>query len=295
MNTDSSKDVVVRTFLRRWDTVYTWIPDIIADRDPEPLHQFRVSIRYLLSMDSIFGLTEFAPLPGDWCSQLKIVMKHAGPVRDLDVHLQVVETRINSSETETRASLTRFLKHLRSVRIPLQNQLVNALNRLPHIASGLTVIEPSKIKSFRVPEDWIDRLEKTSDRIRKRIDRIEKYSPNEAVLKQLHKIRILMKSVRYPVTVLNEIMAGKWEEALVQFKQVQDLLGNLHDNVELWKLLEQYGEKDDALQKYSDEIRRLKSWYLDRFNREWGEGQLHQFLRGVIGEIAQNFGNDSMI
>ncbi len=295
MATESLADKIRSIWLRRLELVYRWIPDILDDRDIEPLHQLRVSIRYLLSLENAFRMSDSVPLVKEICSSFQKVLKQAGLVRDLDVQIQTLERWRISNPVLSPAVFNRYTAHLNARRQPLFDRLCLMLVDVPSLStwkSRLTSDGDRPIAPFITSSRWLSFFQKRKTRIQKGLERLEHKTNAEEQINILHKIRIALKSIRYPVAVLNEYLEGRLDATIVRFKQIQDLLGGLHDNEVMIQSLVEYqrtvptvsGEKDD-INALLEECERIRYWHLDRFSRDWGQTSLLQFLEDVLAEL----------
>jgi len=258
----------------------------MEDRDREPLHQFRVSLRYLLSLSKAFGLSTQDSSIGPAGKIFRQLLRHAGPVRDLDVQLITIERWRASREipSGTLEKFALFLRDLRNIRHQmLGDQLATLVPVIPpatHEFPGVPTISP----------DWMTFLSGRKTRVKNRLNTLSLVHDPLEKIKLLHTVRILLKSIRYPISVLNEFSSGHLDSELILFKQVQDILGSLHDNEVILGSLNAFSRTDQSPNKglvtIIEECDRIRQWQLDRFIREWGEHRLIEFLDNVLDQLS---------
>ncbi|MFQ6613450.1 MAG: CHAD domain-containing protein [Fidelibacterota bacterium] len=288
-------ETVWSVWRRRLEMVARWIPEIIEDRDPEPLHQFRVSIRYLLSMNQAFALSDAVPQVDRNGKVFRRWIKYAGPIRDLDVQLMAVERWRISQRIPVR-TLDRFSAFLREPRKTKHQILCEQLAALGPYAFHLLSIDARPtcpaITTYRAGY-----FSGRRTRIKHRLRAAGQTDDPEKIIGLLHTVRIALKSIRYPLSVINEYADGRLGPELITFKQVQDILGRLHDNEVILGSLNKFsrftGEEpvSGGISNIIDECHRIRRWHLERFLREWNEVRLMELLDNVYPEIEKTTGS----
>jgi len=206
--------------------------DVLEDRDPEPLHQLRVSLRRLRCV-----LQQFEPflvLPsgaserrvGRMCSNL-------GLTRDLDVLRHLVDITLTDmlgpEAGKELGSLRKALARERKRAADDMKQCLRSaayLKLIARLQSWLRdpVFQPAA--SGRI-QDWIDELifpwvATLWLHPSWALDPIE--HPND-----LHALRSRIRRCRYMIENLEPICSPRLDQHLRRFKTLQDILGDLHD------------------------------------------------------------------
>ncbi|RMF08377.1 MAG: CHAD domain-containing protein [Candidatus Neomarinimicrobiota bacterium] len=274
---------------RRLGLIEHWRPAVRQGKDPEALHQFRVSIRTLLSIHAAFGLKTIHPELGPVCRRLKDILQAAGPTRDLDVQL----VRVRDLEEEAGNDLADFLadwrRFLTTQRSRAFRTWVSELERFPDLVD-LKPVSSEAEESRHLQTCFHHHLHRRSDHIHKVLHALNTASLTDETSTRLHRLRIRLKQVRYPLAVWNEFLGGRLDPDLATFKQLQDELGTYHDQeVHLAWLnaffqqtpAPQTGAGNDYLVQASQRRQRL----FRRFRDHWLEGQLEEFLRSLTSRL----------
>lgn len=220
-------------------------PQVLDDRDPEPLHQMRVAMRRLRTC-----LTQFAPalvLPAGVSAQrLTRSGRRLGLARDLDVLRERLDTRLlpHLSEAETR-QLKPMFKQLKRERRDAQHELRRELH------SG------RYLKLLQALQGWLRDPRFTPLGEQPLSDWLPEWQwpwlgtlllhpawwltdgTGAAEQELLHDLRKGIKGARYRLENLlpaSGDTARRWVERL---KQAQELLGDLHDLAVLRDAIEQ--------------------------------------------------------
>ncbi|MEB3335388.1 MAG: CHAD domain-containing protein [Cyanobacteriota bacterium] len=205
--------------------------EVVADRDPEPLHQLRVSLRRLRT-----GLTQFAPalvLPENVHERrIASVARRTGLCRDLDVLGQRLRDQVLPRlPEEEQHSLAKAMKRLSQDRAQAFDTLLEALHssrylklleRLHHWQKkprftplGLLPLIPWLV-DWQAPftaglflhPGWLE---------------------EDPGAETLHDLRKRIKQARYSLESLEPWCAPPLQAWIQDLRQAQDHLGELHD------------------------------------------------------------------
>ncbi len=196
--------------------------------DPQLLHQARVASR---------RLREALPLVTRGSRGRKLertvrrLTRALGPVRELDVALETLETLTAGGETP-RVAITKLRQAVREERQRLYVEMCNRvgrvdLDKLRHRAaaaskshSGGRMRDPKRIAGARL------RAAHRAVRLREAIENAAGiYLPD-----RLHEVRIAVKKLRYAMEVSRELSGSRGEARIGTLRQAQDLLGRMHDH-----------------------------------------------------------------
>lgn len=236
--------------------------DVLADRDPEALHQMRVGMRRLRSAMTGFAPAMELPKPAQEKQVGKIARK-LGMLRDLDVLQEVLQNKykpklplaeqkllesalenlgkqrrqvlIDVKETlegarykSLKQSLIKWIKHPKFqtiAQMPIQEVLPDLL--LPEISKLL--LHPGWLVGTQVDETKVKTQEKITPEIVK-----------QQLLEQgplLHSLRKETKRTRYQMEVFSDFYSGSYEAYLKDVKSIQEILGQLQDSFVLSEFL----------------------------------------------------------
>ena len=206
-------------------------PKVLADEDPESLHQLRVSLRRLRTI-----LHQFMPalaLPESVDSnRIAAVARRTSLTRDLDVLGERLERQLLPllpvDERQAMEAAMKRLGHQRNLAFDL---LVDAL-RSPNYLKILARLHrwqdsPSFTKMGDQAIDyWLYELHApfTGVLFLHRGWQASDYSAEE-----LHSLRKLIKNARYALENLEPWLDSKIQDGISQLRKAQSILGDLHD------------------------------------------------------------------
>jgi len=253
-------------------------PEVLKDRDPEELHQMRVSMRRLLSAARGFGAVVTLPKAAQHQKIGKIACC-LGSLRDLDVLLEALENRYKPNlPPQEQFELNKALQHLGKQRrqafkkvrailrdksylmlkqklqewldspiytdislLPIQEVLPDLL--LPEISQlflhpGWLVGVEKEDLETSNNQDFL--LQKTNSKYQVVKIKNDNYfiSISELDEENLHSLRKEVKRVRYQMNLFTEFYSPTYEAYLKDMKELQEYLGALQDSVVLREFLE---------------------------------------------------------
>jgi CHAD domain-containing protein len=205
----------------------------VADLDPEFLHDLRVASRRARA-----ALRLLVPLYGETgCRQLwdelAWIADVLGAVRDLDVFL----ARFDSQLARAQASDEALLGTLRARRGAARERLLQALatERYRELVRRLREME---LPADAAPEQraWADRLavEVAPGLVGRGVKRVRRWRRevgNEPTEEQLHRLRLLLKRLRYVCEFFADVLGEPVARAIPPLVQLQGCLGDLQDAV----------------------------------------------------------------
>jgi len=273
---------------------------VLADTDPEHLHQMRVGTRRLRTALQIFGraikLPKAAREP-----QIKALAQVLGQLRDLDVQLaDLTETYRPNLDTTEQALLDRVIrklrkqrrqaykavkktlegKHLRSLKTAYEKWLTKpqytAIAQLPLTALLPDLLSPLLAELLLHP-GWL----------------IPAHTSAATDEECLHDLRKACKHVRYQTEFFVPFYGESFQTWIKEIKTLQDSLGKLQDAYVLNDLLQQHLPKKAKMPTLQAQIQKIRtdlfsdwdsirSQYLTTAYRQ----QLHQMLLDSKAAIA---------
>jgi CHAD domain-containing protein len=200
------------------------IPDRAGKED---VHRLRTTVRRLE--------VQLGKCPPKTAKILKRLRRKAGVVRDIDVHLGLLEPAPTPSARPD--ALSEGWKELREILKTERSRHLGSLRDLvaesaPLLATKLpTLVQRSTAGTATAAE-----AHRRCSRARERFLQWTRTIPDDP--ERLHRLRINTKNLRYSL----EPLAGYAEpaELAARLKQVQDAIGNWHD----WATLQQLAEKE---------------------------------------------------
>jgi CHAD domain-containing protein len=237
--------------------------DVLDDADPEPLHQMRVGMRRFRTAIQVFSAALILPNGVD-NSSIGRIARRLGKTRDLDVLKQDLERRYQPSLAiaeqlqfqkalkrlhQVRAKSFRDLKETingdryqtlkRSIKTCLAQSRYQLIAGVPLVQVLPDLLLPLVCQLFLHP-GWLvgtsiqlaDISLTSSDDAEELRQHIERISP------VLHDLRKRVKEVRYQTEFFSPFYEASYGGWIEEFKTIQDLLGQLQDQVVQHQFLE---------------------------------------------------------
>ena len=206
--------------------------------DIEFIHRARVATRRLRAALRIFaGCFPQADVQR-WQKQVRNVTRGLGAARDLDVqreYLAGVLARLE--EPAHHAGIARLLVRTELARDKLHRKVLKAVDRFQRsrvldqmLASAKAVLKDSDEEEVCVSSPSV--LETAAEHITSRLDEMMVYQASlddPLDQQQHHAMRIAAKRLRYTIEVFKPAYEGRLDGCHALVKQLQTLLGDLHD------------------------------------------------------------------
>jgi inorganic triphosphatase YgiF len=225
---------------------------VLADRDPEGIHQMRVALRRLRSAFRIFR-----PLVADeagtaLAAEVRWLASALGPARDWDVFeasvLAPVEKGLDADE-----ALAPLAKASDAARARAHAAAVAAVGSVRHtdlvlhlgrwLAAGAWAEEAADLAAEPVTAFAARVLDRHWRRVRKRGRKLTRLPPA-----QLHELRIEIKKLRYAVEFFASLHdARAVRRFLSGLKGLQEFLGHLNDLDVARRLMAELGDGEPAM------------------------------------------------
>ena len=261
--TVSNGDHAIGLIDRQLRALVDWHSPVLANNDPEPLHQLRVSMRRLR-----VSLNQFAPvlrLPADLrLSRLAKTARRLGLARDLDVLQARLEQQWLPLLPQAEiAALRPVLKQLQRERQQAHGQLVEQLKGAAYLSwlaqmqrwlrkPVLTPLADEPLAAWLVQWQlgWMSQL---FVHPAWQLGALRKESHRD----QLHDLRKQIKTARYQLDNCKALLSAPCRSRQSTFKQMQELLGELNDLQVLQRALDD--QLPGALAKEVPELAQLLS------------------------------------
>lgn len=229
-------EVAYELIRQQYDRIIKEEPGVLADDDPECLHQMRVGSRRLCTALQVFSKTVTLPKAARQ-KRVRTLMKTLGKLRDLDVQIEAIREKyypqINSAEQKQLHKLLKMIKKQRGQRFAevkvalihshhhqLKNTYENWLKDPQYTAIAhlpLTLLLPELLSpllaNLLLHPAWlisVDDKSKASSRV-------------------LHDLRTTCKAVRYQAEFFTPYYGAAFQVWLDDLKVLQDNLGKLQD------------------------------------------------------------------
>jgi CHAD domain-containing protein len=210
--------------------------------DIEAVHQMRVATRRLRAAFILFAEC----LPGkrgdEWQREIKRITKALGAARDTDVQFDWLKKFLASStDPAWRPGINRLLLRLYQQRQRLQIKVIAALDQLE---AGHTLDDLGTLLRDQVVQARLNNVDpyatevylRAADAIRFQLEHflaydVCVYQPEHST--ELHAMRIAAKHLRYTLEIFSELYKDTLKQPLKVVKEMQELLGDLHDS-DVW-------------------------------------------------------------
>ena len=209
--------------------------EVLADRDPEPLHQMRVSFRRLRSTLEQFAPALLLPEAAD-PERIARLGRRLGLTRDLDVLRQRLDEQLLPllSEREVR-QLKPLFKQLRRERRLAFEELVDALQGRRYLKLLAQLQAWLKAPQFTAMADeplaaWRAELVQAVLAGLTTLPGWRAKGPfNADASADLHRLRRRIKRARYGLTNLDSLDPATFAPWIARLRRIQELLGDLND------------------------------------------------------------------
>ena len=218
-------------------------------KDLKRLHQARVLSRRLRVALNVYGEAFGAKRAKRWRKALKRLLKTLGPARDADVQADLVSRRLGRvRDRRLRPGLERLLLRLHQQRRALQPKVVRAMQRFTE--DGVLGEMRAAVRRLRagLPKDATARATPVVRRlahreIEKRLRAVQALADSledPSAMQRHHAMRIAVKHLRYALETFAQAYGRSAKPFITEAKQLQTLLGDVHD-CDVWAVrLEQF-------------------------------------------------------
>lgn len=226
------------------------------DDDPEAIHALRVATRHLrVALDAaepFFGAKAYRRAS----KQIRTLAVGLGKVRDADVLLAYLRTKYMEGPDSERMGIETLIDALSVERAEARDEFAPFLDRwagaagaesaAPDIRGVLLKIKPRRRVGAEVLTGRV-----VAETLTMAIARFEKRSAHladeDADPEVAHELRIAAKKLRYTLELFAPLLPAGVEQEVAHLKDLQDLLGTMHDRDVLADLLA--WERTQALER----------------------------------------------
>jgi CHAD domain-containing protein len=245
--------------------------------EAETVHQLRVSIKKL---KAVFKLIEHLSPKADFSPKkhlknLRKLFKQAGILRDMQVQILMVK----GMESEHNISYNGFVNFL----------LKKESASLKRFYEGLAAFgdlheleEQYMLADQKLAENNQEKMGKRTLRLfNRRFSRVDKLLASSPGDRELHKIRMLLKQIRFLLSALRETNIGlnQYTASISHLHEIELILGNWHDRVIMIDNLHRFLKgkvckeisQRDKYRKLSEIVSDEKAMFLDEFNKAYAQ------------------------
>lgn len=200
---------------------------VLCPADIESVHRMRVASRCLRAALRIFQGILPAGESKDWRKEIRQTGRVLGRARELDIQIEFLEVLRKKPEDRRRASgIDALTEVLRKKRKLAQKKIVRELAdfKIKRRFGGLDAwLKKGTAGSFHIQKRAL---------VLKRLERFLELSPyvyRPQSIKELHRLLIAAKKLRYTLEILRPWYGAGMDGYIAASRQVQDLLGDLHE------------------------------------------------------------------
>jgi CHAD domain-containing protein len=235
--------------------------------DLEYVHRARVAMRRLRAGMKFFDECFDARAGKRWRREIRRLAQELGDARDKDVQIEYVRGALAEiHEPQYVPGIARLLVTFEHQRESVQVRVLKALDRFRQSRTaeeisatikpmaGHETVEPSEFVLRRAEEQIVSRLEE--------LLAFESSLADASDQQQHHAMRIAAKRLRYTMEICRGAFAGKLDPLLAPIKEIQSLLGEIHDRdvwgVQLDALLAEEREQLGTIYGHDKPLERIK-------------------------------------
>lgn len=278
--------------------------------DIEYIHRMRVASRRLRSALPLFQNCFKKQYRQTWQKDIQAITRALGSARDTDVQIDLISQFFSGLEEEVyKPGIRRLLLRLRQKRLRLQIRVNKALDRLAkdHLVETMQKqLQPLAEKNEQVYLYSPSLYQLSFDAVTVELDHFmsyESFIAKPECVAELHAMRIAAKQMRYTLEIFAPLYPGGLKQQLQIMRQIQDLLGTIHD-CDIWgeflpdfitqetrRIQEFYGNKRTVsrlmpgLNAFLAGRQNLRSQKYLEFNDSWNRWKndgVWPFLRQII-------------
>ena len=229
------------SLLDQLDAMIAEVPGVRLGEDREHVHRMRVAARRLRSILGLCGEDWPAETVDAWKRPVRRLARRLGAARDTDVQIEFLVDFMYEAPKAARPGLERLLLRLQQRRAKEQRRVVAALERFER--SGLVESMRRSLRAQlvrarlgRSAAPGALALLKAGRAVASRLENLLSYDdavPAAGKSAELHEMRIATKRLRYTLDTFSPFFATDLKFAVSAAKEVQRLLGEIHD-ADVW-------------------------------------------------------------
>ncbi len=204
----------------------------------EAIHYARVASRRLHAALRMCDAWFSGKMLKRWRKEIRRLTKELGDARDKDVQIEFVSGLLCALDDRAYCpGIARLLVKLERAREALQREVLEALDHFQTsgVPEEISVETKALIAKTRVSDDESQRQTSLRRLGKHLLERLDEFLPHQESLTRPddqaahHAMRIAAKHLRYTMEICKPAYEGRLEEFLAVVKEIQGLLGEIHD------------------------------------------------------------------
>lgn len=225
---------------RQLEALLAEVEGVRLAEDMECIHRMRVASRRLRAAQSHFDGFLSDRKAKLWEKEIRLVTRALSLARDLDVQIAAInDFSLQSEDPKYKPGIRRLTLRLQQKRSKAQTKVLESLDGLE--SSGVLNSIAPRLKDLADEKDhlylYTPYLYQSAFKfLSARLDEMLAYQefiyqPDK--ITELHAMRISAKRLRYTMEIFSPLYPGALKQALRSVRDLQEVLGNLHD-ADVW-------------------------------------------------------------
>jgi CHAD domain-containing protein len=229
-----------RYMLTQVEALQNEIQGALVGDDIEHVHQMRVASRRMRNALNLFRGCLSDKKSKAWGDEIRKITKSLGNARDLDIQIELVDRCYAASlEDRYKPGYNRLLLRLKQQRVKAQEKVNRTLVKLQaggildRMQAHLTDVTAGSEKIYLyTPSLYQQAFEAINGNLEEFLS-FEQFIHDPQNIEELHAMRITGKHLRYTLEIFAPIYGTALDLHVRAMKNIQDLLGDIHDN-DVW-------------------------------------------------------------
>jgi CHAD domain-containing protein len=229
-----------RYMLTQVEALQNEIQGALVGDDIEHVHQMRVASRRMRNALNLFGDCLSDKKAKAWGDEIRKITKSLGKARDLDIQIELINRCYAASlEDRYKPGYNRLLLRLKQQRAKAQEKVNRTLVNLQgggilaRMQAHLMAVTAGSENIYLYTPSLYQQAFETINRNLEEFLSYEKYIHDPQNIEELHAMRITGKHLRYTLEIFAPIYGTALDLHVRAMKNIQDLLGEIHDN-DVW-------------------------------------------------------------
>jgi CHAD domain-containing protein len=228
---------------RQVETLFENFEKLGTSGDMEYLHDMRVASRRLRECFSFFSFLQDETKVKKTLAYIRRITKAVGRSREMDVNLELLVKSSPPAQPELETAREHFLELFTRDQEKLRKRMDKDLKKMRlkerkgyflKAAQSFLHERPPQLPTSRTSPaaSMAAFSEQTTNLIRAKVDKLREFAGIVACSQNdqpLHRLRIQIKKLRYTLEICNPMFENGLERMITLARDLQDLLGRIHD------------------------------------------------------------------